>query len=143
VRFSTRGHYGLRAMLAFAQAYDRGPVALAEVARNEGLSLAYLEQLAMALRRAGLITSVRGARGGYRLSADPSQVKVGQVLRALEGPFAPAECAAEMSEGCHCQRELTCLSRPLWERLRDSVSQVMDSTSLADLCQGHQEASHG
>ncbi len=97
----------------------------------------------MALRRAGLITSVRGAKGGYRLSAEPSQVKVGQVIRALEGPLAPVECAAEVPSAHPCQRELSCLSKPLWERLRDSVSQVMDSVTLADLCQGAKEVSNG
>ncbi|MBI4297422.1 MAG: Rrf2 family transcriptional regulator [Chloroflexi bacterium] len=143
MRFSTRGHYGLMAMVALAQRYNRGAVALAEVARAEGLSLAYLEQLAMSLRRAGLITSVRGAKGGYRLSADPSQVKVGQVLRALDGPLAPVECVSEVPSSHHCGREVDCLSRPLWERLRDSVSLVMDSTTLADLCRGAKEVSCG
>lgn len=139
MRFSTRAHYGLRAMVALAGHYHEGPVALAEIARAEGLSLGYLEHLAAALRKAGLVASTRGMRGGYRLTAEPSQVRVGDVLRALEGPLAPVECATEGIPSSHCEREESCPSRPLWERLRDSVSQVMDSTTLADLYQGARE----
>ena len=132
--FSTKGHYGLRVMVALAQAYGQGPVALAEVARSEGLSHGYLEQIMAMLRRAGLIVSTRGTRGGYELAADPAGVTVGEVLRALEGPVSPVMCVSEVVGEVLCQREGSCLARPLWERMRDSIAQVLDSTTLADLC---------
>lgn len=134
MKFSTRGHYGLRAMVALAQAQGQGPLALAEIARAEGLSLGYLEQLMATLRRAGLVEATRGTHGGYRLAAEPDEVTVGDVLRALEGPVAPVECASEVLGPAVCEREGACPTRRLWERMRDSIVQVLDSTTLADLC---------
>jgi Rrf2 family protein len=134
MKFSTKSHYGLRAMVALARYYGEGPVALAEIANKENLSQGYLEQLVAALRRAGLVESIRGARGGYRLSAEPAQVTVGAVLRALEGPLVPVECISEDTGSAHCEREGLCSSRALWERMWESLSQVLDSTTLADLC---------
>ena len=143
MRFSSRSHYGLRAMIVLAQAYHQGPLALAEIARSENLSLGYLEQLITSLRRAGLVKATRGSRGGYKLAVSPSQVSVGEVLRALEGPLAPAECASENSQLASCQREAECPSRLLWERVRDTVAGVLDSTTLADLCQQTPSGSAG
>ena len=134
MRFSTKGHYGLRAMVVLAQAYGRGPVALADIARTEGMSLGYLEQLMAVLKRTGLVGSTRGSHGGYQLASDPASVTVGEVLRALQGPIAPAECASEAGSGTPCRRQTTCLSRPLWERVRHTLAEVLDSTTLADLC---------
>ena len=135
MRFSSKGHYGLRAMVALAHSYPGQPLALSEIARAENISLSYLEQIMASLRRAGLVQSTKGARGGYRLTAAPAEVTVGQVLRALEGPIAPAECASEVTNPGLCQREADCTSKVLWEHVRDTIAQVLDSTTLADLCQ--------
>lgn len=143
MKFSTRGHYGLRAMVALARAYGQGPVALGEIARSEELSLGYLEQLVAALRRAGLVEATRGTHGGYRLAAEPARVTVGEVLRALEGPVAPVECASEVLGPAVCGREGACPTRRLWERMRDSIVQVLDSTTLADLCREGQPEVQG
>ena len=134
MKFSSRSHYGLRAMVALARSYPRGPVPLAEIARSEDISFGYLEQLLASLRRAGLVGSTRGVHGGYQLTAAPDRVTVGQVLRALEGPIAPAECASETGNHGYCHRETDCLSRVFWENLRDSIARVLDETTLADLC---------
>lgn len=129
IEFSSRGRYGLRLMVDLAQSYNRGLVSLAEVAQRLCLSLRYLEQLVAPLRQAGLVESGRGVRGGYRLSAPPEQITVGQVLRALEGPIAPARCA--LSEDC--QRQPLCPSNRVWQKIRDAVADVLDSTTLADI----------
>ena len=122
MRFSSRAHYGLRAMVELARAYETGPLALAEIARAEDLSLGYLEQLMARLRRVGLVEATRGARGGYRLIAHPSSITVGQVLRVLEGPVAPVECASEEA-GCEpCEREAACSSRLIWRKIRDTLA---------------------
>lgn len=134
MRFSTRGHYGLRAMVDLARAYGLGPVTLTEIAEAEKLSLGYLEQLIAKLRKAGLVEGTRGIRGGYRLRIDPSGVTVGEVLRVLEGPIAPFECASEVSNPGCCERETDCASRQVWERVRDTIAGVLDSMTLADLC---------
>lgn len=135
MKFSSRAHYGLRVMVALAQAYGRGPIALTEIAKVEELSLGYLEQLVARLRRAGLVESTRGIRGGYQLAADPSQLTIGEILRALEGPIALVDCASEVPNPGYCHRENCCPSRLLWQRIRDTVAEVVDSTTLADLCQ--------
>ena len=134
MKLTSRGHYGLRAMTELARAYGGGPIAVADIAHSENLSEAYLEQLMGLLRRAGLVESIRGARGGYRLTRHPSAVTVGEVVRALEGPIAPVECASEaVGPGC-CERVSDCASRQLWQKVRDSIVTVLDSTTLADLC---------
>ena len=133
MKLSTRGHYGLRAMGELARAYGQGPLALAEIAEVEKLSLAYLEQLFASLRKAGLVESTRGVRGGYELTRDPSTIKVGQIVRVLEGPIAFVECAAEDASPSCCEREENCPSRLVWQKVRDSVAEVLDSMTLADL----------
>jgi len=139
MKFSSKAHYGLLAMLALARSYPGRPLALAEIARAENISLSYLEQLIAALRRAGLVEATRGARGGYQLSSKPSSVTAGQILRTLEGPIAPTECTSEMPSSTCCQRKNYCPSKPLWEHVRANIAQVLDSTTLADLCQNHEE----
>jgi len=133
LKFSSRSHYGLLAMVALARSYPRGPVPLAEIARSENISLSYLEQLIASLRKAGLVESTRGVHGGYELTADPATVTVGQVVRTLEGPIAPAECASEIENPGCCERESDCPSKILWEHVRDNIAQVLDATTLADL----------
>ena len=134
MKFSTRSHYGLRAVLSLARAYGRGPLPLSDIANEERLSLGYLEQLLLVLRNAGLVQSARGVKGGYQLCCHPSEVTVGQVLRALDGPLTPIECVSDNRAAERCGRENDCASRVLWQRMRDSVASVVDSTTLADLC---------
>jgi Rrf2 family protein len=121
-------------MIALAQGYRKGPISLAEIAKSEEISLSYLEQLMAVLRKASLVEGTRGAHGGYQLTADPASITAGQVVRALEGPLAPAECVSEGVEAGYCRRETVCPSRPLWQQVRDSIAQVLDTTTLADLC---------
>ncbi|MDP2726501.1 MAG: Rrf2 family transcriptional regulator [Dehalococcoidia bacterium] len=136
MKVSSKGHYGVRAMVALARAYGAGPLPLSGIAAQESLSPAYLEQLMMRLRRAGLVEGSRGAHGGYVLTQEPSQVTVGQVVRALEGPVDLIECASELENPNCCEKEGNCPSRVVWQRMKASIAQVLDSTTLADLCQG-------
>ena len=122
-------------MVALARSYPEGPVPLAEIAKAEGLSMSYLEQLMGCLRRGGLVASTRGVHGGYRLIDAPEAVTAGQVVRALEGPIALAECASEVDPGC-CERESDCASKHFWQMVRDNIAQVIDGTTLADLAGG-------
>ena len=87
MRISTRGRYGLRAMVELALAFGQGPVPLKEIATKQGLSEHYLEQLMGSLRKAGIVKSVRGAQGGYQLAKDPAEISTGEVLRVLEDLF--------------------------------------------------------
>ena len=133
MRVSTRGEYGVRAMLDLALHYDLGATSLRTVAQRQEISASYLEQLIGVLRKAGLVVSVRGAQGGYRLAGPPGEIKIGDIMRAVEGPIGPAECVDEEA-GAGCRQAPYCVTRMLWEKLRDSMIAVLDSTTLEDLC---------
>ena len=132
--FSTKGEYGVRLMVQLASRHGRGPASLAEIAQEEDLPRAYLEQLVMSLRDAGLVHSTRGARGGYELARDPGQIRMSEVLRALEGPLAPMVCASEDPEhALTCDRSSRCTVNVLWVRIRDAIAGTLDSMTLAEL----------
>ena len=133
MKISSRGHYGLIAMARFAQSYGQGPLSLSEVAEAGQLPLPYLEQVISQLRRAGLVEGTRGSHGGYQLTRQPGEISVGDVVRALEGPIVPVDCLSEAYVSGACVRDGECSTRTVWERLRDSMNQVLDSTTLADI----------
>jgi Rrf2 family protein len=120
-------------MVALAHHYGAGPLSIAEIARQSNIPSAYLEQLVAPLRRAGLVTSRRGAHGGYVLSRDPSEIRVGDVYRVMEGPVAPMECVSEDLNDQICPLIDGCETRPIWLKVRDSIVDALDSTTLADL----------
>ena len=121
-------------MAQLAAHHGRGPASLAEIAAEDDLPRAYLEQLVMSLRDAGLVTSTRGAHGGYELSRPPEAIRMSEVLRALEGPLAPMICASDDPEhATTCDRSSRCTVNVLWVRVRDAISTTLDSITLADL----------
>jgi len=132
VRVSARELYGLRAMSEFARHFGHGPLSLSEVAESQGISQAYLEQIAGDLRRSGLLDSRRGVLGGYTLARPPGSIRAGDVIRALEGSILPVECAAE-NRCTPCSREDRCSARGVWEKVRDRLVETLDSITLADL----------
>jgi Rrf2 family transcriptional regulator, cysteine metabolism repressor len=121
-------------MVQLGRRFGTGPASLAEIAADEDLPRAYLEQLVMSLRDAGLVTSTRGAHGGYELAREPATVRMGEVLRALEGPIAPMICATDDPEhAVVCDRSARCTVNVLWVRVRDAVTGALDGMTLADL----------
>jgi Rrf2 family cysteine metabolism transcriptional repressor len=132
VRVSAKELYGLRAMSEFARHFGQGPVSLSDVARTQGISQAYLEQIAIDLRRAGLLESKRGAQGGYILSRHPMQITAGDVIRALEGSILPIQCMAEQ-KCTPCALEDGCSARSIWAQVRDRLVDTLDAITLADL----------
>jgi Rrf2 family cysteine metabolism transcriptional repressor len=140
--FSTKAEYGVRVMVELARrAGERAgedPVALAEIAEHDGMPLAYLEHLVARLRKAGLVDSRRGSRGGYRLARSPTEITMAEVVEALEGAIAPIECISEGADGqVVCSREKhpgrACPTKLLWTRVRSSIVQTLQQTTLADL----------
>ncbi len=121
-------------MVELARHFGDGPVSLSELADHEDLPRPYLEQLVVSLREAGLVTSTRGARGGYQLARDPAEVRMSEVIEALEGPIAPMICALD---GLHhedvCSRSGICNVNALWVRVRMAVVGALDSMTLAEL----------
>ena len=121
-------------MVQLGRRFGTGPASLAEIALDEDLPRAYLEQLVTSLRDAGLVTSTRGARGGYELGAAPSEIRMSDVLRALEGPIAPMICATDDPDHLlGCDRSARCTVNVLWVRVRDAISGTLESMTLADL----------
>ena len=136
ISFSTKGEYGVRMLVQLARHWrpeSPVPVSLAEVAIDEALPRAYLEQLVIPLREAGIVASTRGAHGGYALARDPREITLGEALRALEGPLAPMICASEDPNHALCERLGACSVNYLWVKVRDAISGVLDTTTLADL----------
>jgi Rrf2 family protein len=128
---STKGRYGLKMMYEFALNYGKGPMSLKDVAQKQQLSETYLEQLIAHLKKAGLVTSVRGAQGGYELIRKPEEITVGEIIRVLEGPLAPSECV--MDDEPECTKAEYCVTRLIWEKIRDSINNVVDSITLNDM----------
>ena len=137
MRLSTRGQYGVRAMVHLALNYDKGATSLREISEKEGISYQYLEQIFMDLRRGSLIKSIRGAKGGYVLVDSPEKVTVGDIIRLLEGPIAPVDCVRE-GEDDNCEHADRCVSQNVWKKLRDRITEVLDEFTLKDLTVNYQ-----
>src|SRR5688500_17894819 len=107
MKVSSRTHYGLRAMTELAKVHGGGALSLSEIASREGMPLPYLEQVIGQLRKAGLVEGTRGAHGGYRLTRSPDEIKVGEIVRVLDGPdaTAPVECVADGYVDGSCARD--------------------------------------
>ena len=134
MKFSTKGEYGLRAMFDLALRYDDSPIPLKSISKRQDISNNYLEQLFSALRKSGLVKSVRGSQGGYILNRKPAEITVGDIIRVLEGPIAPVDCVSEdPSDLCH--RAETCTARSVWKKVKDSINEVIDSITLEDMIQ--------
>ena len=132
MRFSVKEQYGLRAMVELSLRKDQGLTSLKDVAHAQDISLSYLEQIVAPLRRAGLLRSVRGAHGGYRLGRAPEDITAGDVLRALGGALVPVSCLADGV----CQRESSCATRAVWQTVHDRLTETLDSITLAELGPG-------
>lgn len=131
MKLSTKGRYGVKAMLDLALHSSDDPTPLKEIANRQEISEPYLEQLVSSLRRAGLVKSVRGAQGGYLLARTPDNITVGDIIRTLEGTMAPSDCVAEDTAGC--EKADNCVTRVVWEKMRDSVNEVIDGITLQNM----------
>lgn len=129
MRLTTKGRYAVTAMLDLAFHYQEGTTALGEIARRQGISLSYLEQLFAKLKRGGLVDSVRGPGGGYTLTADPSQISVADIVIAINENIDATRCGGERN----CQGEEVCLTHDLWEDLSKRIYEFLHAVSLADL----------
>lgn len=136
MKVSTKSRYGVAAMVDIAQQYGTGPVALRSVAERQQVSEHYLEQLMSNLRNAGFVRSIRGAQGGYVLARDPAAITVGDIVRAMEGPIAPVDCllADVGKNNPYCNKSQDCIRRNIWLKMGESISEALDSISLASLC---------
>lgn len=132
MRMSTRGRYTLRALLDLALHTDQGPVLRQEIAARQEISADYVAQLFQPLCAVGLVKGVKGPGGGYLLARDPATIRVGDVIRAVEGPIAAVRCVVLSPPTC--RRAASCTTRMLWVRLSEAVAQFLDAITLKELC---------
>ena len=130
MKISTKGRYGLTIVVVLGNKYGEGPIPLRQIAEEQSLSEAYLEQLIPPLRNNGIVKSVRGAYGGYMLAKHPSEITSGDVIRILEGPIQPIE-------GLDDER---LPQRELWKRIANAVREVLDTTTIEDLMKSDQSS---
>lgn len=130
MKLSTRGRYGIHAMYDLALNAEGGPQSIKAIAEREGMPEAYLEQLIAVLKREKLVTSTRGAQGGYMLARRPEEITVGEVLRALEGGLSLVDC---LDEEDTCGKSCACPSRIVWMKLRDGLNAIVDGITLQDM----------
>ena len=133
MKLSTKGRYGLRAVLDIALHYEEDTVALSSIAERENISINYLEQLIAKLRKAGVVNSIRGAQGGYVLAKSPEEISVGDILRALEGDLNPVDCAEVQGNKASCQSAEICVTKYVWMRISDSINNTVDTMMLSEL----------
>ena len=133
MKISTKGDYGLRALIELAHRYGDGkPTQSGEVAARQDIPESYLEQLLATLRRAGFVRSVRGPQGGHSLARPPAQIRVSDVIEALEGPIMAVDCLDETSG---CAKDGGCAPSEMWFAVRDAIVGVLSSTTIADLAE--------
>ena len=130
MKLSTRGRYAPRAMLDLALNYGKGPVSLKEVGRRQEISERYLEHIMIALRSAGLVQSTRGSRGGFSLAKLPKEIKLSQIIQAVEGSISLVACVDDPKL---CNRIDVCVTHEIWKKLRKAMFKVFDSVTLEDM----------
>lgn len=131
MKISTRGRYALRFMIDLAQNGDNGFIALKEVSRRQNISVKYLEQITSMLSKYGLLVSVRGPSGGYKLARKPEEYTVGEILRITEGDTAPVTCLSPQAQ--LCPRRDSCETVDLWAGLDKVINDYLDGKTLKDL----------
>ena len=129
MKLTTKGRYAVTAMLDLALRYDKGAVTLADIAKRQGISLSYLEQLFAKLRRSGLVDSVRGPGGGYTLALEPAKISVAEIIVAINENIDATRCGGEKN----CHGDETCLTHQLWEDLSTRIHEFLNGITLGDL----------
>lgn len=136
MRLSTRARYGTRLMLELALNFKKGTIFLKDIARKEEISEKYLSHLVIPLKASGLISSSRGAHGGYMLAKSPSQINLREIVQTLEGSISFVECVKNPSI---CSRVSKCATRSIWEKLDEKISEELSSVTLEDLVNSQKE----
>jgi len=130
MKLSTRGRYGTRLMVELAKNYGKGPLSMTEVSKKQGIPVKYLEQIIIPLKKASLVSSIRGPKGGHMLAKPPDQINIWEVLLLLESKLTLIDC---LTNEAACENAGTCLVRPLWGRALDAIMKLFKETTLSDL----------
>lgn len=133
MKLSTKGRYGLRAVIDVALHSGDELVSISSIAKRQDISESYLEQLMAKLKKAGIVKSARGAQGGYALARPAANISVGDILRALEGDINPVNCPGVLEEGDGCGAADACVTKYVWKRINDSINHTVDEIKLSTL----------
>lgn len=139
MKLSTKGRYGLRALIDLALYSENEAVSISSIAGRQSISDSYLEQLVGKLKKAGLVKSLRGAGGGYMLAKPVNEISVGDVLRALEGNLDAVTCPGNQESG-GCEASDLCVTKYVWQRINDSITEAVDSIMLDQLVEESRKA---
>lgn len=134
MKISTKGRYGLRALVDLAVYSEKGPISINSIAARQNISERYLEQLMAMLKKAGLVKSIRGAGGGYLLAKPTEEISVGDVLRALEGNIEAAACAGLQSDDV-CLTADSCVTKYVWQKINDTINETVDEIMIRQLAE--------
>lgn len=137
MKISTKGRYALRLMLDMVLHDNGEPVRIKDIANRQKISDKYLEQIISSLNKAGYVKSIRGPKGGYRLTKQPGEYTAGMILRLTEGSLAPVSCLDD--EVNACERQEQCATLRLWKQLDEAIKGVVDTVTLADLADWQKE----
>lgn len=131
---SKKTKYGLKALMHLARQYDKGPILIADLAREENIPKKFLEAILLSLKNSGILQSRKGKGGGYYLGRDPGKITFGQAIRVMEGPLAPVPCVSETAYAkcTECEKEETCGIRLVMKDVREAIAGILDGTTLAD-----------
>lgn len=133
MKLSTKGRYGLRALIDLAVYSENEAVSIQSISQRQQISDSYLEQLMAKLKKAGLVVSIRGAGGGYRLAKPAAEISVGDILRALEGNLSAVICPGNDEGAGGCESADICVTRYVWQRINDSITHTVDTIMLEQL----------
>lgn len=136
MKISTKIRYGARALIELACRYGEGPIELKEIARKERIPLKYLEQVIIPLRAGGLVKSVRGSKGGYALARPPSEIRLSDVVEAVEGPTCLVECVRDPGS---CERSSVCVTRDVWAEVTSAIHGVFYSITMEEMVRRKRE----
>ncbi len=132
---SNKTKYGLQALIALSRHYEQGSMLIGDLAQKEGIPKKFLENILLGLKNQGLLESKKGKGGGYKLARHPRDIKLGQVIRILDGPLAPVPCVSQTaySRCKECKDEYNCGIRLVMKDVRDAMANILDHTSLEDV----------
>ena len=134
MKISTKGRYGIKAMLELALVYEKELISVRTISKKHNISELYLEQIFFVLRKAQLVKSIRGAKGGYSLARLPKDITIKNIMDALEGPINISDC---IKEDANCDKLDRCATRVLWVKIRDSIDEIFSSVTLQDIINEH------
>ena len=139
MKLTTKGRYAVMAMADLAMFKDKGPVSLADISIRQNISLAYLEQIFIKLKQVDLVKSVRGAKGGYVLNTSPEEIKISNIISAVDEEIKTLNCKKESKKGCN-NKSSKCITHNLWDQLDQHINSFFEKVKLQDLVKKNQIA---